>query len=173
MKKLGVKRLVLLTAVCMAFALTARAEVVTLKSYAMDTMDGLVSRDGVSLDKDVSSDGKGSIKIIAKKPVTVKLFETGALDVDNARIVYQARLRTQDVKGKVYLEMWANFLDKGEFFSRGLQATLSGTNEWSTVQTPFMLQKGQKPDNVKLNLVIDGTGTVWIDDVKLLKTSLK
>jgi len=34
-------------------------------------------------------------------------------------------------------------------------------------------QKGQRPDKVTLNLVINGKGTVWIDDVVLSKAPLK
>lgn len=37
---------------------------------------------------------------------------------------------------------------------------------------PFFLQKGENPDNVKLNLVIEGKGTVWIDDIHLYKGPL-
>jgi hypothetical protein len=148
-------------------------EPVVLKTYNMDTLDGLISRSDASIDKEVSSDGRGSLKITANGPRVVRLFETGNLDVDNARLIYQARLRTQDVKGRVFLEMWCHFPGKGEFFSRGLQNPLSGTNEWSAEETPFLLQKGEKPDNVKLNVVIDSGGIVWIDDVKLLKAPLK
>jgi hypothetical protein len=42
-----------------------------------------------------------------------------------------------------------------------------------TLQIPFFLKKGEKPDYVKLNIVINGTGTVWIDDVRLLKAPLQ
>ena len=61
---------------------------------------------------------------------------------------------------------------KGEFFSRGLQSPLTGTTNWTTEETPFLLKKGEKPDLVKLNLVINGKGTAWIDDVLLLKGPL-
>jgi hypothetical protein len=69
--------------------------------------------------------------------------------------------------------MWCGFTGKGEFFSRGLQRPLSGTMEWTTVEIPFFLQKGQNPDNIKLNLVVNGKGTVWIDDIKLIKGPLQ
>lgn len=45
--------------------------------------------------------------------------------------------------------------------------------KWTTVETPFFLQKGQNPDNIKLNLVVNGKGTVWIDDIKLIKGPLQ
>jgi hypothetical protein len=36
-----------------------------------------------------------------------------------------------------------------------------------------MFKKGQKPDKITLNLVINGNGTVWIDDVVLSGEPLK
>jgi hypothetical protein len=40
-------------------------------------------------------------------------------------------------------------------------------------ETPFFLKKGENPDNVKLNLVINGKGTAWIDDIRVLKGPLQ
>jgi hypothetical protein len=105
--------------------------------------------------------------------VTVRLFEVSDVDAENARVIYQARLRTENVEGKVYLEMWCRFPGKGEFFSRGLQNPLSGTTGWVSAETPFFLKKGEKPDLIKLNIVIEGKGTVWIDDVRLMKGPLQ
>jgi hypothetical protein len=39
--------------------------------------------------------------------------------------------------------------------------------------TPFFLKKGENPENVKLNLVVDGVGTVWIDDIQLIRGPLR
>jgi hypothetical protein len=75
------------------------------------------------------------------------------------------------LQGKAYLEMWCRFPGQGEFFSRALNQTYSGSNEWSSTETPFILQQGQKPDLVRLNVVVEGTGTVWIDDIRLLKAA--
>jgi len=41
-----------------------------------------------------------------------------------------------------------------------------------SIQTPFMFQKGQIPETDTLNLVINGTGTVWNDDVVLSREPL-
>jgi hypothetical protein len=168
-----VTRLVLAAACVLLPFISAAQDMEVLKSYPMDSLEGLITQSDVSLDRDVSSDGKGSLKITATAPRIVRLFETGELNVDDARLIYQARLKTQDVKGRVFLEMWCHFPGKGEFFSRGLQNPLSGTTGWTTEETPFFLQKGQRPDNVKLNLVIDSGGVVWIDDIKLMKAPLK
>lgn len=140
-----------------------------LRSFPLDDMEGLVTRSGVEIDEEISSDGNGSLRIDASEPVTVRLFEVRGLDVDDARLIYQARLRTEGVEGRVYLEMLCHFPGIGEAFSRGLKSPLSGTVDWTTEETPFFLKKGETPDYVKLNLVVDGKGTVWIDDVRLLK----
>jgi hypothetical protein len=167
--KTGLRAVVVALAIMLCGCLTGQVAVAELKSFPTDAIDGAITRTDVAIDKDVSSTGKGSVKMTASEPRTVKLFETGPIDVDNARLIYKAKLRTESVKGQAYLEMWCSFPGKGEFFSRGLQSPLTGTNEWTTVETPFFLKSGEKPDNVKLNVVINGTGTVWIDDVKLLK----
>ena len=102
-----------------------------------------------------------------------KIYETGDLDIENAQLIYQAKLRTQDVAGKVFLEMWCVFGEKKEYFSRAVQSPLSGTSDWTVQETPFFLKKGENPADIKLNLVLEGSGTVWIDDIRLLKRPLK
>ncbi|OGW53033.1 MAG: hypothetical protein A2Y81_09795 [Nitrospirae bacterium RBG_13_43_8] len=148
-------------------------EVVELKRFPLDTVEGIITQSGVEIDKTVSSDGKGSLKITATEPTVVRLFDTGDIDVENARLIYQAKVRTEGIDGKVYLEMWCHFPGKGEFFSRGLQTPLTGTTNWTTEETPFFLKKGENPDNIRLNIVIDGEGTAWIDDIRLLKGPLQ
>lgn len=141
--------------------------------FPVDDLEGVITRSGVEIDREITSDGNGSLRVTADEPVTVKLYETGDIHLEQAQLIYRARLRTEDVEGQVYLEMWCGFPGKGEFFSRALQSPLSGSNEWSTQETPFLLQKGENPDNVKMNLVIAGKGTVWIDDIRLIMAPLQ
>lgn len=56
---------------------------------------------------------------------------------------------------------------------RNPQTSLTGTTNWTTKETPFLLEKGPNPDLVKLNLVTHGEGTAWIDDIVLLKGPLR
>jgi hypothetical protein len=151
---------------------TPQNQMAELKHYPLDSLEGIISRTGVECDKIISSDGKGSLRVTAAAPLTVRFFETGDIPVDNARLIYQARLRADNVQGQAYLEMWCRFPGKGEFFSRALHAPLSGTAEWSSQETSFFLKKGEDPDEIKLNLVVNGTGTVWIDDIRLIKGPL-
>jgi len=148
------------------------SQVVELQSFPIDNLEGIITQSGVQIDKTTSSDGKGSLRITVSEPAVVRLYEVRDLKIENARLIYQAKVRTEGVEGQAYLEMWCHFPGKGEFFSRGLQDTLTGTNQWITMETPFFLKKGEKPDYVKLNLVINGKGTAWIDDIRLLKGQL-
>lgn len=174
---MGIKTLVFCICIVMIFVVVGCSkpskEVVELKRFPVDTMEGIITQSGVEIDKTVSSDGKGSLRITATEPTVVRLFEVGDIDVENARLIYQAKVRTEGVEGQVYLEMWCHFPGKGEFFSRGLQTPLTGTTGWTTEETPFFLKKGENPDNVKLNLVISGKGTAWIDNIRLIKAPLK
>jgi len=150
-------------------------QAVELKRFALDDTQGLITQSGVRIDKGISSDGNGSLRIDATGPTTVRLYETGDMDIEYARLIYQVKVRTEDVRGQVYLEMWCHFPSRGEFFSRGLtqmNQPLTGTTDWTTEEIHFLLHDEENPDNIKLNLVIGGKGTVWIDDIRLLKGKL-
>lgn len=120
-----------------------------------------------------SRDGNGSLQVIVQEPAVIPLFAVTNLDIENAQVVYQAWLRTEDVRGQAYLEMLCYFEGLGEFFSRGLAQALTGTHSWVRVETPFLLERGQKPSRISLNLVINGRGRVWIDDIRLLRRPLR
>jgi len=142
---------------------------IELMRFPLDDLEGLITRSGVELDRTVSGDGRGVLRISATEPAIFRLFEAGDIDVEDAVLVYQARLRTENAEGFVYLEMLCHFEGKGEFFSRGLDSPLKGTVEWATQEIPFFLKKGENPDNVKLNVVCEGPGTVWVDHIRLIK----
>jgi hypothetical protein len=156
----------------MMFCSKPSAKDVVLKKYSGDSLDGTIQLSGIEIDARVKSEGKGSLKISLTEPSVIRLFETGDMDIEEATLVFQAKLRTEGMQGLVYLEMWCHFEGKGEFFSRGLDSPLSGTNNWTSMEVPFFLTSGENPDNVKLNVVGEGTGTVWVDDIRLLKRPL-
>jgi hypothetical protein len=166
--------LILGVAILLAFCCTQPIqEVAELHHFPLDSTEGIIGVDHVSLDEETTSDGMGSLKIAVDGPTVVRLLEVTEIDLENARLTYQAKVRTEDVDGRVYLEMWCHFQGRGESFSRGLDNPLSGTTEWVTLETPFFLKKGENPDYVRLNLVVNGSGTTWIDDIRLIAGPLK
>ena len=146
-----------------------KGEVIEIGHYPVDDLEGVIMAGCVEFDDAISADGGGAIRAATTEPTTFRLYETGDIDIEDARLIYQAKLRTSGVDGRVYLEMYCHFPGKGDAFSRGLQTPLTGNTDWVTEEIPFFLREGENPDNVKLNLVIDGSGTAWIDDIRLLK----
>ena len=139
-----------------------------LKKLSLDDIATL----GLKIENDagVKVEGNGSIKISTLWPTTVCLGEVTGLDIENAKLIYKADVKSH-LDGSALLEMWVH-VGGGQYFSRGLNSTVTGNSDWKSMQTPFMLQKGQNPDRVTLNLVIKGKGTVWIDNIVLSKEPL-
>jgi len=158
-------------ALALACSPGGRSEKVLVR-IPLDSLDDVITKSGVTVDSEVTTDGRGSIRIEAPEPVTVRIAEIPGLSVEDARLIYRARLRSVDLEGQAYLEMWCVFPGRGEYFSRALQSPLAGTNDWVSQETPFLLQEGERPNRVKLNLVVDGRGTVWLDEVVLAKAPL-
>ena len=100
----------------------------------------------------------------------VRLFEVPDPDVEQCLVIYRASLKSENLTGRAFLEMWCRLPGQGEFFSRGLNQTIKGTTDWASYEIPFRLKSDQRPDLIKLNLAVEGKGKVWIKDVELLKT---
>ena len=110
--------------------------------------------------------------IDAKEPQTFRLFEVKDPEAQQCLITYRATIKSDELAGRAFLEMWCRFPGRGEFFSKGLHQTVNGTTEWASYEIPFYLKKGQKPDLIKLNLAVEGIGKVWLKDIELLRTPL-
>jgi hypothetical protein len=143
-----------------------------LKRFPLDSLDGIVTKSGVEIDRGISSDGNGSLRIAVTEPRVIPLFEVGGISVEGVRLIYQARIRTEDLSGDAYLEMRCRF-PEGELFSKGRSSRITGTTGWTTQEITFHVPSGRKISAVKLNLIVKGSGTVWVDDVRLIKTPLR
>jgi hypothetical protein len=108
----------------------------------------------------------------SKEEQTVRLFEVQEPQAEQCLLTYRAKLKTDGLSGRAFLEMWCRLPGRGEFFSKGLNQAVKGTTDWASYEIPFYLKKGQRPDLIKLNLVIEGRGKVWLRDVQLHKTPL-
>jgi hypothetical protein len=115
---------------------------------------------------------QGAWRIDATGKQTIRLFEVEDPGVEQCLLTYRAELKAESLNGSAYLEMWCRFPGRGEFFSKGYQQAVSGTVNWSRYEIPFYLKRGQQPDLVKLNLAVEGSGTVWLRKLELLQTPL-
>ena len=130
------------------------------------------------ISKELKPDGDGWTAV-CDQARTFRLFETPDPEVEDCTVLYRARLKTEGLTGKAYLEMWCRLPGRGEFFSRGLNQVVTGSTDWISCEIPFLLRKGQAPDLIRLNLVLAASGfvfkkrvagKVWIAGVELLTT---
>jgi hypothetical protein len=154
-------------AILAVVSLVARAE--DLKKLSLDDPSSAFPK--IEADTKVKAEGASSLKITTQWPTTVSLAEVAGPDIENAILGYSAKVKSE-LDGTAFLEMWVH-LGGGQFFSKGMNDVVSQKTDWKTIKTPFTFQKGQKPEKVTLNLVINGKGTVWIDDIVLSKEPLK
>ena len=148
---------------------SSSAYALDLKRLGLDNASAIGTT--IQTDAQVKAEGKASIKITTQWPTTICLGEVAGLNIENAKLVYKARVKS-DLDGSAFLELWAH-VGGGQYFSRGMDDVVSQKTDWKIIQTPFLFQKGQRPDKVTLNLVINGKGTVWIDDIVLSREPLK
>jgi hypothetical protein len=139
----------------------------TLKSFT--TANAVISKDLV-VERD-------AWRANCTEAQTFRLFEVPEPGVENCTILYRAKLKSEGLTGRAYLEMWCRVRELGEFFSKGIAQTVSGSTDWCSREIPFFLKKGQQPDLVRLNLVVQAVGwifkkpvagRIWIKDVELV-----
>ena len=56
-----------------------------LKYFPVDDLNGIITKSGIQLDKSISSDGNGSIKIETTKPTTITLFDIKDVRIEDAQ----------------------------------------------------------------------------------------
>jgi hypothetical protein len=129
------------------------------------TADATVTKSGVTIEGD-------AWRLEASNTTTFRLFEVADPGLEQCQLAYRARIRSEDVGKRAYLEMWCRFPGRGEFFSRGFHNAVMGTMDFASVEIPFYLKAGQRPDLIRVNVVIEGAGKIWIRDLEILQTSL-
>jgi hypothetical protein len=128
-------------------------------------------------DKPITQDGlvtdQNGWLIESNEERTIRLFEIENPNVEQCIITYRGQMKSENIEGKAYLEMWCRFPGRGEFFSKGFHNAIKGTTEWASYEIPFYLKKGQRPDMIKLNVVMEGSGKIWIKNIELMQTPSK
>jgi len=141
--------------------------------------DELRSIDSPVIDRDVSSDGNGSLLVETDSPVSAVLFRLDGSGMEHARAAYKAMLRTENLapadgsRGIAYLELKVVYPGGKEVVSRGPAVPPTGTTGWTPAETVVYADKGVAPESVTLAVVVDGKGKVWIDDVMLVTQPLR
>jgi hypothetical protein len=113
------------------------------------------------------------LQVVADGADTVRLFDLPLAGEQQCMLGLRFRIKTKDLTLPLYPEMWIRVTGRGEFFSKGLNQKLRGTNDWTQCELPFYLKAGELAELLKFNLVFAGPGTVRIKDIELHATPLK
>jgi len=96
--------------------------------------------------------------------------------VSTATYALVGRVRCEAVTGVGYLEMWSEFANGNRYFSRTLSASgpsrgLQGSCDWREIILPFFITDKAlgSPTRIEVNLVLPGTGTVWLGPLRLVQ----
>ncbi|MDH5567550.1 MAG: hypothetical protein OEY15_12860 [Myxococcales bacterium] len=150
-----------------------------IAEWTVDDMSGMtrdVARVGALIDRDISHDGNGSLRIEFRQPGLVNLYEVWGNEEDLSfrQLLYEAQLRTEQASGPVFLVMQAGVsgAPEGGMPVIGLERAISGSTDW----TPVQIWAGN-PGNAKhfgstLQIESRGTGSVWIDSVRLVSRQI-
>ncbi|MCK4525900.1 hypothetical protein KAW18_00910 [candidate division WOR-3 bacterium] len=138
--------------------------------FPVNSLDKVITSFNLSMDDDISYDGLSSIRIDAKDSATAYLYLVHNIPIKAPRLIWEAYCRSQDLDGKAFLEVGVQIPErygKVKGFLHRSRDTITGTTDWKKIEVEFLVREECKPDLVQLSLVVEGSGTVWIDKVKL------
>ena len=130
---------------------------------AFDPSEPTVSHDAVKVEND-------AFVVQANQDTTVTLFEVAPPEMQRCMLTYRAKAKAEEVDGRAYLEMLLQFPKIGEHRAKGVNTAVTGSSDWTTLEAPVMLDVGQVPETLRLNVVVEGQGTVRMKDVEILRT---
>jgi len=120
-------------------------------------------------DRAVSQDGGGSLRVVTgEQGGRLRLFRLENLPPIEGALLYTGFLKSQDLRGAAYFELWCHPAEGNPAFVRGVPTRVAGTSDWKPQEVSFHRPETcSDPALVELNVVIHGAGTVWIDNIRL------
>jgi hypothetical protein len=120
-------------------------------------------------DPDVSQDGGGSLRVVTgEQGGRLRLYRLDDVGPVRGSLHYTGFLKSQDLRGSAFLELWCHPTEGNPAFVRSVPSRVEGTSDWKPQELAFSRPETcQDPDSVELNVVIQGAGTVWIDNLRL------
>ena len=119
-------------------------------------------------DPGVSQDGGGSLRVDTQQGGRLRLYALDGIGDVQGRLVYTGFRKSRDLRGAAFFEMWCRPASGDPAFVRGVNRRVEGTSDWKPTEIGFSRPDlCSNPVSVELNVVVDGSGTVWIDDLRL------
>jgi hypothetical protein len=124
-----------------------------------------------SVDKEVSVDGGGSIKLQTPQASTLSLLELSGMDVAGSAVTFEVQVKTEGfVGGSVFLEA-SSLMGGGNVDAKGLPGVRGGNPRWSPLRVTQEFGPNDRPSSIRLKVQINGNGIAWIDAARVYKRS--
>lgn len=122
-----------------------------------------------AFDAEVSQDGDGSLRVMTgEEGGRMRLYRLDDVGPIQGTLLYTGFLRSRDLQGAAFLELWCHPTAGDAAFVRGVSSRVEGSSDWKPQELPFRPPEScRNPVSVELNVVIQGAGTVWIDNLRL------
>lgn len=144
-----------------------------VKTLSMSTLDDIQTDLEVEIDDFYTYDGDGSLYVSVERPMPIKLIKINDIRFDDAQLVVQARISSEDWEGLLFFEVKAKLAGmRNEIIANNLQTSITGDTSWTIREVTYPIKKNQKPLWIEVNLIAVGTGSVWIDEIKFIKAKL-
>lgn len=119
-------------------------------------------------DPGVSQDGGGSLRVQTGQGGRLRLYRLDDLGLVQGAVAFTGFLRSRGLNGRAVLEMWCRPAEGDPSFVRGYGSAVTGDAEWTPQEVRFSNPElCRNPVSIELNVLIEGPGTVWIDDLRL------
>lgn len=121
-----------------------------------------------AFDPGVSQDGGGSLRVQALRGGRLRLYRLDDLGLVQGAVVFTGFLRSRGLDGRAVLELWCRPAEGEAAFVRGYGSAVSGDSDWTPQEVRFSNPAlCRNPVSIELNVLIEGSGSVWIDDLRL------
>ncbi len=125
----------------------------------------------VTVDPTVTVDGNGSLKVHAIHNAQTTIADQKDLRVEHGETLWCIlKVKCEAVAQRAYLEMWCEIGEGKRAFSKGPDQTLQGDSDWKEIRLPMMVTGDFPVNRALVNIVIEGPGTVWVDQITFEKT---
>ncbi|MEZ0276387.1 MAG: serine/threonine-protein kinase, partial [Roseimicrobium sp.] len=126
----------------------------------------------ISTDSGITKDGHGSLKIEAPQGATLTIAEQDGLETPPGGTIWcRAHLRCEGISGRAFLMVHLETASGALLYSKGEPQSVSGTEDWREVLIPIRLDAQSSIKKVRVNLIVQGPGTVWVDDIQITHES--
>ncbi|QIF00691.1 hypothetical protein [Roseimicrobium sp. ORNL1] len=124
----------------------------------------------VTVDKSVTADGNGSLKVAAAQNAVITIADQKNLRVEKGETLWCIlKVKCEGVSQRAFLEMWCEVAEGKRAFSKGLNQAMQGSAEWYEIRLPMMVNDDFTVNRALVNVVIEGSGTVWVDQITFQK----